>query len=218
MLPRHIGIMKKTFRRLHRLSAVVLGVFTVLHLANHVVAVGGIASHIAVMSALRVLYRNPVSEIILVLAVLIQIVTGFSGLRNAFKRNGVARVQALSGLVLAVFLFGHTVAVIGARIALGLDTNFYFAATVFNFAWLPWFFIPYYFLAILSVAVHVGAALYWRSKSTKTEMSAGMRRWFLIAPIIIAVMIFIPIVLAFTGAFYPIHLPAEYTAPYAALQ
>jgi len=210
--------MKKSFRRLHRLSAIILGVFTMLHLANHVAAVGGIDTHIAVMSALRVIYRNPLSESILVLAVLTQVITGLGGIRNAFRRSGVARVQAVSGLVLAVFLFGHTAAALTARLALGLDTNFYFAATVLNFAWLPWFFVPYYFLAILSVAVHVGAALYWRSKSTQMTMSANMRRWFLIAPAIIAVLVFIPILLAFTGMLYPIHLPTEYTAPYAALQ
>lgn len=210
--------MKKTNRRLHRLSAVILGVFTVLHLANHVIAVGGIASHRAVMSALRVLYQNPVAESILVLAVIVQIITGLGGVRNAWQRRGVARLQALSGWVLAVFLFGHTVAVIGARFALGLDTNFYFAATVFNYSWLPVFFIPYYLLAILAVGVHVGAALYWRSKTTQATLSPTLRRWFLIAPALLAVLVFIPILLAFSGVLYPIHLPAEYTAPYAALQ
>jgi hypothetical protein len=47
------------------------------------------------------------------------------------------------------------------RLALGLDTNFYFAAAGLHVAPFAYFFGPYYFLAVFSLFAHVGCALSW---------------------------------------------------------
>jgi hypothetical protein len=147
-------------RRLHRGSAAVVGVFAFLHLFNHLALAAGSDVHLLVMSGLRSLYRATLIEPLLLLLVLTQVVTG---IMLALPRlNGmVARRdgQLLSGLFLSAFLFIHVSAILWGRINQGLDTNLWFGAAGFQ-VW-PWqlFFVPYYGLAIIAFATHVGFAL-----------------------------------------------------------
>ena len=71
-------------KTLHRISGIVIAAFLVLHLCNHLFALGGPALHITVMKYFRMVYRFPPVEIILLLCVTIQIV---SGLRLVFYKR-----------------------------------------------------------------------------------------------------------------------------------
>lgn len=59
-----------------------------LHLSNHLFALGGPALHITVMKFFRMAYRFPPVEVLLMLCVTIQIVSGlWLVFRKGFKRQ-----------------------------------------------------------------------------------------------------------------------------------
>lgn len=139
-------------KNLHYFSGVTITLFIGLHLFNHLCSIQGINQHIEVMSIFRSFYRNTIVESLLLLAVIIQIV---SGLNLAFTKRKVSvskfeKLQIWSGLYLAFFLIIHVSAVLTGRFCLHLDTNFYFGAAGINTYPFNLFFIPYYSLAILS--------------------------------------------------------------------
>ena len=77
-------------RTAHRASAVLLVIFLAVHLLNHVVALGGVAAHLAFMDAARLVYRSPAFEPVLLAAALIQIVTGVEQVRAGWgTRRGL---------------------------------------------------------------------------------------------------------------------------------
>ena len=137
----------------HRVSAVLLAIFLAAHLLNHVVALGGIAAHLAFMEGARLVYRSPALEPMLLAAVLVQIVTGVEQVRAGWgtRRGFWQRTQAVSGLYLAFFLANHTFWVLVARVGYGLDSNFYLAATFLTIWPLPLLFAPYYALGVFAV-------------------------------------------------------------------
>jgi succinate dehydrogenase/fumarate reductase cytochrome b subunit len=148
-------------RRLHRASAFVLAAYALPHLVNHLLALGGIERHIAFMHAVRQVVRLPGVEALLLASVACQAVSGLALLvrRRQLPGGLAARAQAWSGAGLAFFLCVHVGAVLNARLALGLDTNFHFAAAGLQTVPFTLFFIPYYTMALIALAVHVACAL-----------------------------------------------------------
>lgn len=136
--------------------------FLILHIGNHLTALGGVSAHIAAMDRLRPVYRNPVAELLLLFACAVQIVTGITRVIAGWRqrRGRTAWLQATTGLYLATFLLIHVGAVLTARSG-GVDTNFHFAAAGLHAPGFIWFFAPYYGLAIFSLFTHAGCAAYW---------------------------------------------------------
>lgn len=148
-------------RLAHRGAALLIIGFAVLHIGNHLALFGGAQAHIAVMEALRPVYRNILVEVALLGAILFQIVSGATMLWRGRKGRShhIARLQAASGVVLLLFLAVHVSAILAGR-ANGVDTNIYFAVAGY-YTGLSWFFVPYYFLAVSALFTHLGCALYW---------------------------------------------------------
>lgn len=146
-------------KRSHQLSGIIISIFVVLHLFNHVSSIYGAKKHIEIMTMLRVVYRNVVAEIILISAVLFQIISGIKLFRASRKiaRSGFEKLQRWSGLYLAIFFILHLTAVLGGRFLLKLDTNFYFGVAGLNTFPFNLYFIPYYGLAILSFFGHIAS-------------------------------------------------------------
>ncbi|AVR94692.1 hypothetical protein [Pseudoduganella armeniaca] len=145
-----------TRRTLHRLSGSLLALFVSMHLIQHLAVLAGASAHLALAETLRVLYRWPPVEGLLLACVLVQLGTGLP-LAWAARAPG-QRLARLSGLYLLLFLGIHTSAVLVGRRA-GIDTNIYFAAAGMH-AWpSAVFFYPYYLLAVVAVGVHLGSAL-----------------------------------------------------------
>ncbi|WEF31870.1 hypothetical protein [Pseudoduganella chitinolytica] len=141
---------------MHRLSGSVLAVFVLVHVLQHLAVLAGAGSHLALMEALRTIYRWPPVEALLLLCVAIQLMTGLPLAWAA--RAPAQRWARFSGLYLLVFLGIHTGAVLVARTG-GIDTNIYFAAAGMH-AWpAAAFFYPYYFFAVVAVTIHMGSAL-----------------------------------------------------------
>ena len=151
-------------KKLHRLNAMVLGVFLTLHLVNHLMFVIGPSTHLAMMENLRVVYRQQLVEILIIGLFAAQIILGLVLVWSRGRPTGRwAWAQAISGLYLAFFLLQHVGATLAARgMYAGFDTNTWFALGVVSRAPFLFYFAPYYFLAIVAIFVHVAAALRFR--------------------------------------------------------
>lgn len=148
-------------RRAHRASGAILGTFVLAHMANNLAALAGAAVHRQILEALRTVYRFPPAEALLLACVLIQVI---SGIRLAWRgwpnaRSLTERAQILSGAYLAFFLAVHLGAVLVARGMFNIDTDFKFAAAGIQRYPDALFFVPYYFLAVASLGIHLACAL-----------------------------------------------------------
>lgn len=203
-----------TLRKLHAFSGLLLAIYATFHLANHLVGLAGVEAHIAFMQSLRTIYRQPVVEVALIAAVLLQIYSGVTFVVHGWKqRQGfIPWLQAGSGAYLAFFLLNHMGAVLLGRTVFKLDTNFYFAAAGFQVSPFQFFFAPYYFLGVLALFTHLGCALYWQLQA----QSHTARLLAVALPTGIGATLSLLIVLMLAGALYPVPVPLEYTAPFGA--
>ncbi len=148
-----------TVKKIHYISGLTITIFIGLHLFNHLCSIFGTEKHIEIMNTLRLFYRNVFIETILLIAVLVQIISGlklFKANRKIAKTN-FEKLHIWTGLYLAVFFIIHLSAVLGGRYLLHLDTNFYFGVAGLNNFPTNLFFIPYYALAIFSFFGHIAA-------------------------------------------------------------
>lgn len=203
-------------RRLHRASALVIGLYALAHLANHVMAVDSVARHIAFMDKVRLVTRVPALEALLLACVLFQAVSGLVlvARRRGQRRALFDRLQAMSGLYLAFFLLVHVSSVLAGRILQGVDTNFHFAAAGLHVAPFQLFFFPYYGLAVLAFGVHLAAAFHYLARGrigglARTRIAgAGIAAALLLSGLILA---------AFGGMLHPVAIAEPYRANLEAL-
>lgn len=193
----------RAVRKLHRAGALLVGVFVLMHLANHLAALGGIAAHLRFMEAARVVYRQPLVEIILLLAVAAQAGSGLRLLAGKRRTDRIARLQAASGAYLALFLLIHVSAVLFGRAVLDLDTNVHFAAAGLQVWPYQLFFVPYYFLAVLALFTHLGCALARRAGTAA-----------LVVPVCAGVLVSSLVVAALMGKLLPYEVPQTYRNTY----
>lgn len=156
-------------KKLHRISGVLIAVFLLLHLTNHLFALGGPALHITVMKYFRLVYRFPLVEVLLLTSIAFQIPSGLRLVaRKGFRKQPFYVIaQTLSGIYLSLFLINHVAAVMMARYKWHIETDFYFAAGVAVHYPEKLFFIPYYTLSVLCAFLHLACAHYAR----RTELA-----------------------------------------------
>ena len=197
--------------RLHRVSALILTLFILAHLINHLFAWFGPEAHIKVMDALRAIYRSRLGEATLLLSIVIQIITGITKVRKIGLRNHdfFTRLQIYSGLYLSFFLLAHTTAVLVARNIVGLDTNFFFGASALYLWPFKLFFIPYYTLSITAFFAHSACVLRWIFMD-KWGMERSNQLVYTL--LIIGVVISGLLVFVFSGAAYEIEFSNEIKA------
>ncbi len=146
-------------KTLHYISGLIISLFVGLHLFNHFCSIFGAVKHIEIMNSLRLIYRNIVIETVLLGAVGVQILSGFSLFKKS-RQMAVSTFEKLhiwSGLYMAIFFVIHISAVVGSRLFLNLDTNFYFGVAGLNSFPTNLFFIPYYGLAVFSFFTHIAS-------------------------------------------------------------
>ncbi len=197
-------------RKLHFTTGMILLVFIASHFSVHLFALAGPEAHIAALEAVQGLYRNPVIEPLLVAAILVQVVLGIRLVIRRWSQTDKGfwgKAQLTSGLYLAFFMLNHTTAALYTRYVGGLETNFWWVAGPLQHPLMVWFFYPYYTLAVLAVAAHVGAALHYRwgkLRAAKIALGAGI---FVAAAYL----------LSFGGWLYPVAAKPEYRAYYDAI-
>lgn len=105
--------------------------------------------------------------------------------------------------MLELFFFG--------RAALKVDTNFYYAAAGMHVPPFQYYFVPYYFLAVVAIFGHIACVVHWL---TRDNLSGVTRNYFAYTILAVGVVSATLIVAAFAGAFYEIKIPQEYRAIY----
>ena len=196
-------------KRIHFISGLIITLFVGLHLFNHLMSVFSADKHIETMETLRVFYRNPIIETLLLATVLLQIISGIKLFQSKRKNvNGFFdQLQIWTGLYLAIFFLFHVGAVLGGRYLLELDTNFYFGAAGLNTFPFNIFFIPYYGLAILSFFGHIAAVHSKKMKWNILGIDPKTQSYIiLIKGIVITFIIFYGLTNGFNG----IEIPTEY--------
>ena len=196
-------------KRIHYFSGLTITLFIVLHLFNHAISVLGIENHIELMDKLRLVYRHPILETILLIAVLVQII---SGLKLFFSKRKLVKgfyqkLQIWSGLYLAFFFLIHVGAVLSGRYILELDTNFYFGAAGLNTFPFNLFFIPYYGLAILAFFGHIAAIHFQKMKQEIFGLTIAQQSRLILG---IGVLLLVIILYGLTNGFKGIEIPAAY--------
>ena len=158
---------------------------------------------------MRPFYRHTVVEALLLLAVLVQIVSGLRLFLDKRKKatGGFDRLHLWSGLYLAAFLVIHVGAVLAGRTILHLDTNFYFGVAGLNTFPFNLFFVPYYGLAILSFFGHVAAIHYKKMQRPVLGWTPlGQAKAILVLGVLITGFIFYGLTHHFNG----VEIPCEY--------
>ncbi len=195
-------------RTIHKINAILLSFFILAHLATHFSGIFGIETYNAVQTFFRTAYRIPPLEFGLITLVVSQMLLGLGLVVLSFKREKPsgfwAWAQILSGLYLILFLSQHLIALLIVRTDFELDTTFFWPASVMTSSPGIYYFAPYYFLAIVSILTHIGAALRYHLMSNGYE-KAGRKTGigFLLGGCLLA-MIIVP---ALSGAYFPIELP-----------
>ena len=198
-----------TIKKIHYLSGLTITLFIGLHLYNHTVSIFGAERHIEVMNTLRLFYRNILVETILLTAVFVQIISG----GKLFKTNRkiattpFEKLHIWTGLYLAIFFIIHLSAVLGGRLFLHLDTNFYFGVAGLNSFPFNLFFIPYYGLAIFSFFGHIASI---HSKKRKQPIFGLSPNRQSIAILIFGLIMTIVIFYGLTNHFKGVTIPKEY--------
>ena len=181
-------------KRVHYFSGITISLFIILHLFNHLISLVSVEKHI---------------EILLILAVLIQIISGIKLYlkKRKFANPFFEKIQIWTGLYLAIFFTIHLTAVLIGRHLLKLDTNFYFGAAGINTFPFNLFFIPYYGLAIISIFGHLAAVHSTKMKYKilylePTKQSVGI--------LIFGIFLAIIILFGLTDNFNWVPIPGEY--------
>lgn len=198
-----------TIKKIHNVSGLLIAIFVSFHLGNHISSIYGAKTHIEIMTSLRVYYRNPFIEFLLLTAVLIQIVSGFRLFLIKRKQNlsNFDKLQIWTGLYLGFFFLIHLSAVLGGRIFLNLDTNFYFGVAGLNTFPFNLFFIPYYAFAILSFFGHLSSIHNKKMKHKIFNLSPNLQaKLILIFGLVITFVIFFGL----TNHFRGVTIPTEY--------
>ncbi len=196
-------------KQIHYFSGLLIALFIGLHLFNHLWSIMGAAEHISMMESLRSIYRHRLIEVLLLLAVVIQIISGIRLFIS--KRKAVAssyeKLQFWSGLYLAIFFLIHVGAVFMGRLVLHLDTNFYFGVAGLNTFPYNLFFVPYYGLAIISFFGHIAAIHHAKMIHSLLGLTPSQQtKSILVLGVILTILIFYGL----TNHFASVKLPAEY--------
>lgn len=191
---------RRVWKNVHHISGVILAVFISFHLINQLFSLAGPDAHIGLMENFRKVYRHPVIETVLLAVVVFQIITGARLVFSKHARIAAERIQLYSGLYLSFFLLVHVCAVLTGRYVEHLDTNFYYAGVGLNYYPATFFFIPYYFLAVASISLHIASLHYLKTRATAISYAiAG-------AGVLAAVLILI----GYTNVFHWREVPPEY--------
>ena len=195
---------------LHRTSGIVVAFFIAIHLFTHCMAIFGVETHQWWLDSFRRIYHIPLIEVLLITFFSFQVGSGFYLFAKHYRDTNATRLTKLkrySGLILSLFLLQHIPATIGQRLYLEIDTNFYFAARVVNEAPFLYYFIPYYFIGLMALGIHI-ASIHKEKISPILDQQQAMWHFRLIIGVFLVIAILVLLVL--TGSFYTIVIPSEY--------
>jgi hypothetical protein len=143
------------------------------------------------------------------ISVFVQIISGIK-LFKLSRKTAISNFDKLhiwTGLYLAFFFIIHLSAILGGRLFLHLDTNFYFGVAGLNSFPFILFFIPYYGLAILSFFGHIASIHSKKMKQSVLGLTPNIQS---IAILIFGFLLTILIFYGLTNHFKGVAIPKEY--------
>ncbi len=197
-------------KALHRITGIVVSIFIVAHLFNHLTAWFGIETHQYILEKLRQVYRIPVLEFILVISFFFQAFSGFRMCYHIWKKEQktkVEKIQMYSGILLGLFIIQHIPATIGQRWYYEFDTNFYFASRVVLEQPLYFYFVPYYFIGIMAFAFHLAEIHRKKIVQYISQEQANIHYYLILGIFFIIALLILYI---FMGGKYDIQIPEAY--------
>jgi succinate dehydrogenase/fumarate reductase cytochrome b subunit len=197
-------------QNLHRITGIIVSVFVIAHLFNHLMAWFGIATHQQILENLRLIYRQPFVEIILVGCFVFQIFSGVKLVLRLRKKESLStyeKIQKWTGIIFGLFITQHIIATISQRIIFQFDTNFYFASRVVLEYPFKFYFTPYYLLGIMAFALHVANV-----HKHKIKPIVGIRQAKIHFMLILGVFFIVALIIlyVFMGVRYDIVIPPQY--------
>lgn len=187
----------------HGVSAALISCYVLFHLTNHLFGLVGPETHAAIMKAGRAVYRAPLIEPVLVLALLFQ---ASSGVRLAWHwssvRTDAHRIfQIGSGAYLAAFLLAHlNSGLIAARIVYKIDSNWAWASGapdgLIHGAWNIRL-LPHYALGVFFILAHLASGLRVVLIAHDVRVATANRIWS--AGLIAAALISAAVICALCG-------------------
>lgn len=187
----------------HGIAGVIVLLFVVFHLFNHLFGLAGPDVHAKVMEMGRTVYRSSFVEPILVVALLFQVV---SGLRLAWNWSSVGgdnyRIfQVGSGVFLSIFILGHLNAVfVFARTYAGIETGWDFASgDPVGMIHDPWGIrlLPHYAIGVFFIIAHLFSGLRVVMLAHGVSLSKANICWW--SGAVIGVLTSLSIMLGITG-------------------
>jgi len=109
----------------HGISAsLILALFILPHIGNHLAGAWNGASHLQIMQTVRLLYRDEIVQPLLLGLIAFQIASGIFLVRWRLKAPAdiFGTLQTLTGLYVGIYILGHAIAVFAAR-SRGIDTD-----------------------------------------------------------------------------------------------
>ncbi|HOY20463.1 MAG TPA: hypothetical protein PLC89_24335 [Haliscomenobacter sp.] len=177
--------------------------------SNHSWSIFGADKHIEMMNTLRLFYRNIFVETVLLIAIFLQVISGMKIFKTSRKiaTTQFDKLHIWTGFYLAIFLVIHLSAVLGGRLFLHLDTNFYFGVAGLNSFPFNLFFVPYYGLAIISFFGHIASVHSKKMKQPVLGLTPNIQSLVILAfGIILTIIIFYGLTNHFNG----VTIPKEY--------
>jgi len=202
--------MSLSYKALHRTTAILVLAFVAIHMITHISGLWGIATYNTVQNTFRVAYQNPFLEPILLISVVFQLASGLILLIRKTRRGLRGpwdRVQVLSGGVILFFTTQHLISFTISRWIDGLDTNFYWPASVMSGAPFIWYLVPYYFAGVTAMFIHVGNASRLHFLRSQNKAAATRYFWALTG---LGITLAITIELMLAGAFFDVTLPPDW--------
>ena len=194
--------------RLHKVSAAIVFAFLCLHFGNHFIGLEGREAHAQFMDAARLIYRHPIIELVVLLAFMVQMISGIGLARVIWrdKKDFIHQLQAASGMIMVLFLAIHLGTIAYGRLVLNLDTNFYFAAVGLMAPGWMYAFYGYYGAGIFALFVHMGCIAYDIFK--KTNKPVGYV--FLVGTTGLGAYVTWLLLMMYSGHLYSVALPDDY--------
>jgi len=172
-----VRTMSKT-RTVHGLGAILIALFVVAHMTVNLSILKSPEAYLSAASALRLAYRTPIAEPILIAVLVLQIATGLMMAADTLVHRVSSEnlIQIACGLYLVVFIASHTIAVaVLGRVQLNPGPDFTYASTgprglLANLGGVP--LAPYYLLAVVTFFTHLSRPVrVWTVRIGKTRLA-----------------------------------------------
>lgn len=194
--------------RLHKLTSIFVFSFIALHLTNHLLGLKGVETHTLVLGVSRIITRDPILELIVLLVFFLQMLTGFALSKRiwAERKDWVHQLQAASGTIISLFLLVHLIHIGFGRFASDVDTNFYYIAKSFSLPLMGYVLMGFYGLGVTAFFVHIGI---WGHEVVK-DKSVILGYGLIVLATALGGFVAYLLLSLFLGHYFPIEYPTDY--------